>query len=283
MDFDFDDDVFVSKEKRTIPEQEPYTAKEEVDGWFHNFDSYEDLMMQRHGPNQLKSAIEHDYMYKRYERALDGALKYIELANTEDCKVSSTREMSEIAIHCALHLNRIDLAEQLTDTKQVSMETGSIFLEARVYAACPHRQDDAVSAIVRYQKLRKQDYQAWRLLATIMRCNDDQSMRNHIAKLAIERAIRIMTSSRWAMNVPVVKKRYEHELSILQSILHDIPGGDASKFLAWMMEEPLTDERMVQAGLTMFKPDDIDFIFRQAAKYSDQENEEDKERNPREL
>lgn len=32
MDFNFDDDVFVSKEKRTIPEQEPYTAKEEVDG-----------------------------------------------------------------------------------------------------------------------------------------------------------------------------------------------------------------------------------------------------------
>lgn len=76
-------------------------------------------MMQRHGPNQLKSAIEHDYMYKRYEKALDGALKYIELANTEDCKVSATREMSEIAIHCALHLNRLDLAEELTDTKQV--------------------------------------------------------------------------------------------------------------------------------------------------------------------
>lgn len=32
MDFNFDDDVFVSKEERTIPEQEPYTAKEEVDG-----------------------------------------------------------------------------------------------------------------------------------------------------------------------------------------------------------------------------------------------------------
>lgn len=76
-------------------------------------------MMQRHGPNQLKSAIEHDYLHKRYEKALDGALRYIELANTKDCKVSSTREMSEIAIHCALHLNRIDLAEQLTDTKQV--------------------------------------------------------------------------------------------------------------------------------------------------------------------
>lgn len=163
------------------------------------------------------------------------------------------------------------------------METGSIFLEARVYAACPHRHADAVSAIVRYQKLRKQDYQAWRLLATIMRCNDEQSMRNHIAKLAIERAIRIMTSSRWALNVPVVKKRYDNELATLQSILHEIPGGDASEFLAWMVQEPLTDERMVQAGLAMFRPDDIDFIFRQAAKYSDIENEEDKERNAREL
>ena len=76
-------------------------------------------MLERHGPNQLKSAIEHDYLHKRYEQALKSAIEYISLADSGRCKVTTNREITEIAIHCSVRCNRFDLAEQLLDRPQV--------------------------------------------------------------------------------------------------------------------------------------------------------------------
>ncbi|KAI9316609.1 hypothetical protein BX666DRAFT_177737 [Dichotomocladium elegans] len=292
-DFNFDDDVFISKAERQMPEQEPYEAKQEPHGWFHEFDSYETLMQERHGPNQLKSAIEHDYLYKRYDKALAGALKFIELTRAKQSKVSSTREMSEIAIHCALRLGRLDLAEQLVDEKQASFETGSLLLEARVYALCG-RPGDALAALVRYHALRKLDYNAWHLLARIVQdTKSDNSMRNHVAKLAIQRAIRIMTSSHWPLHIDHVKRRYERELVQLEALASQVQDSDPCKFIAWAKAGPITQERTAQVGLEVFACEDIEFIYQQTAKYygesaavSVEDEEEDNSteiRNPRDL
>ncbi|KAI8066958.1 uncharacterized protein B0P05DRAFT_580784 [Gilbertella persicaria] len=70
LGFDFDDEDFVTKEKEKINiSQVDYDAKVETDGWFHNHDkTIDQLMLEQHGPNQVRNAIEHDYFYKRYDR-----------------------------------------------------------------------------------------------------------------------------------------------------------------------------------------------------------------------
>lgn len=81
-------------------------------------------MLETHGPNQLKSSIEHDYLYKRYDRALSKCLEYIRVARTNDqCKVSGIKEISEIAMHCSVKLNKLDVLKELLDEKQVIKHT----------------------------------------------------------------------------------------------------------------------------------------------------------------
>ena len=78
-------------------------------------------MLEQHGPNQIRNAIEHDYFYKRYDKALTLALGFIRVAQTnKQCKVSGTKEMTDIAMHCAAKLNRLDVLEDLLDNKTVS-------------------------------------------------------------------------------------------------------------------------------------------------------------------
>lgn len=77
-------------------------------------------MLEQHGPNQIKHSIDHDYLYKRYDRALNTALGYIRVATTnKDCKVSGTKEVSEVAIHCAAKLNKLDVLKELLNNKSV--------------------------------------------------------------------------------------------------------------------------------------------------------------------
>lgn len=86
-------------------------------------------MTTRHGPNQIKLSIEHDYLYKRYARALNTSLEYIAAVEDDsiDCKVVNPREIIETAALCAMKLNDIETAMQCAD-KIVSAKT-LIFLQ----------------------------------------------------------------------------------------------------------------------------------------------------------
>ncbi|CAO3682800.1 unnamed protein product [Rhizopus microsporus] len=56
FNFNFDDDIFgETKEKQQVELSTiDYQAKVETDGWFHSDKSIEELMLETHGPNQLK-------------------------------------------------------------------------------------------------------------------------------------------------------------------------------------------------------------------------------------
>ncbi|KAI9259549.1 hypothetical protein BDA99DRAFT_560971 [Phascolomyces articulosus] len=305
--FEFDDDVFVTKAERIIPEQPPYVAKEETDGWFHKFDDYESLMLERHGPNQLKSAIEHDYFHKRYEKALKGALVFIEIADTGRSKVTANREMIEIAIHCAVRANQLDVAEKLLDRPQTTIEPGNMLVQARVYSLCG-RPDDALSALIRYHKLRRSDYHAWHLLATIMVNNsnnnnnssggvvvvEENNMQLHIAHAAIQRAIKTMTASQWTLSIDHVRRRYERELEELQTLGRSITEhqGNSELFFTWMEQQQqegscilLSQEQLTSKGLHAFHREDIEYIYESCIKYQvDQiDLEENEMRNVKDL
>lgn len=78
-------------------------------------------MLEQHGPNQIKSIIDYHYLYKRYDQALTAALEFIRVATTNKaCKVNGTKEISEIAMHCAAKLNRLDILKELLNNKSVS-------------------------------------------------------------------------------------------------------------------------------------------------------------------
>lgn len=77
-------------------------------------------MMEQLGPNEIKSSIDHDYFHKRYDSALTTALEFIRVATTnKDCKVSGTKEVSEVAMYCAAKLNRLDVLKDLLNNKSV--------------------------------------------------------------------------------------------------------------------------------------------------------------------
>lgn len=76
-------------------------------------------MLEQHGPNQLRSAIEYDYFYKKYDQALEQALQFIHIVkNNKKCKMTSTREISEIAMHCAAKLGKLDVLDELLSSNQ---------------------------------------------------------------------------------------------------------------------------------------------------------------------
>ncbi|KAL0084000.1 hypothetical protein J3Q64DRAFT_1638364 [Phycomyces blakesleeanus] len=208
--FDFDDDVFLTERIRSKPEtvKVEYEAKQETDGWFHSTKNYEVLMLERHGPNQLKSAIEHDYLYKRYERALEGA----------------------------------------------------------IYPHCNNRHGDALASLVDYSQQRRLDYAAWRQMAAIFmdawtkdkNLNENpEEMRINIAFLCLQRAHRIMTSSRWFLKSEFVRRRYERELKVLVKEMEAVEQGDAGQFVAWI-NGPKPNAKA--AGLGVYKWKDIEWI-----------------------
>lgn len=80
-------------------------------------------MLEQHGPNQIKSVIDYNYLHKRYDEALTAALGFIRVATTnKNCKVTGTKEISEIAMHCAAKVNRLDILKELLNNKSVSFD-----------------------------------------------------------------------------------------------------------------------------------------------------------------
>ncbi|KAI8890109.1 hypothetical protein K501DRAFT_328851 [Backusella circina FSU 941] len=264
--FDFDDDVFITKEEkeRVNVSNIQYQAKIDLDGWFDVKDKdLDSLMLEELGPSELKSSIEHDYLYKRYDRALEHALEYIRIVETNPkCKVKGTREMAEIAIHCADKLGKYDIVERLLDVKNPAQDIGLLLLKSRFYPKV-RRYHDALNSQVEYHKLRKLDYRMWLLMAQLFKdtaTTDDNNMKIHLAQLSIARSLHIFKSSRWKKQYAFVKHRFENELETLEALSKEIidKRGNANVFSKWMTTE---DKDVKAAGLDMFDWDDIEWIY----------------------
>ncbi|KAI8993579.1 hypothetical protein BDB01DRAFT_776774 [Pilobolus umbonatus] len=267
--FDFDDDVFVAKEKKKVTVSNlDYQAKVETDGWFHTDKNVNILMLEKQGPNQLKNSVEHNYLYKHYDKALEGALTFIDIARHNDkCKVNGTREMSEIAMHCAAKLNRLDLLGELLDIKVTVRDLGILLLRGRFFLLLG-RLRESMDSYIEYHKERKLDYRVWYDMADIFMKSAEKStknytheMRYHLANLSMLRAIHIFTSNRWKLHIDVVKRRYERDLNNMQARLDKsmAMGGDADIFSKWMSSGA---EGRECSGLEEFAWDDMVWIFK---------------------
>ncbi|KAG1180083.1 hypothetical protein G6F70_002998 [Rhizopus microsporus] len=282
FNFNFDDDIFgETKEKQQVELSTiDYQAKVETDGWFHSDKSIEELMLETHGPNQLKNSIEHDYLYKRYDIALDKCLEYIRVARTNDqCKVSGTKELVEMAMHCAAKLNKLDIINKLLDEKQSTVDTGLLLTRGK-FLPLVGRYKEAMHTYIEYHKERKLDYKVWNAMANVFMLsaeNDSekrQDMRYHLANLSMIRAIHIYTNSRWRNKIDFVKNRFEKELKSLEARLEITKErqGDADKFVEWMS----TDDKSIEdAGLSSFDWQDIIWIYKDWILRQDIEVEED--------
>lgn len=264
----FDDDIFEAEKVRNpiAPlqvQKASYTAKHEDHGWFHNEDSIAHLMTTRHGPNQIKLTIEHDYLYKRYARALKTSLEYIAAVEDDsiDCKVVNPREIIETAALCAMKLDDIETAMQCAD-KMNSRELGSLQTRGVVYMHGA-RYSDAISCFIQYNNMRALDYKPWRHMATtfLKSYNDepseDNKLRLHLADASLDRSLTILTSGVWP-NVDFARARYQREYDDLKELDSQIKelGGSASVFFAVMSA---TGES-VPSCLQLFQWDDIVWI-----------------------
>ncbi|CEP15760.1 hypothetical protein [Parasitella parasitica] len=287
--FDFDEDDFETKKERVIPEQMNYEAKIETDGWFHdNIKSVDDLMLEQHGPNKLKNAIEHDYFYKRYDKALTLALGYIRVVKTnEQCKVTGTKEITDIAMHCAAKLNRLDTLEELLDLdKSHTQDVGIYLLRAKFYplVGC---YSEALDTCIVYHKARKLDYRIWSIMADVFiksalrtpidSIHDD--MRYHLANLSMQRAVHIVKTSRWKKNIDFVKRRLEKDLQGLENKLQQTvdQGGNADKFVTWMssISGANQDKVVATAGLSEFGWQNVVWIYKDWALRQDLDLDDD--------
>ncbi|KAI8365864.1 hypothetical protein EDC96DRAFT_509076 [Choanephora cucurbitarum] len=268
--FDFDGDDFVTKEKAKINiAQVDYNAKLETDGWFHDHKkTVDELMLEQHGPNQIRNAIEHDYFYKRYDKALTLALGFIRVAQTnKQCKVSGTKEMTDIAMHCAAKLNRLDVLEDLLDNKTHVQDTGLFLVRGKFYPIIG-KYSEAMEAYVQYQRERKLDYRVWSGMAQVFmlsaaRRPAENEMRYHLANLSMQRAIHIFTNSRWNKRIDFVQARFQRDLATLETRLKETQqhGGQADKFVEWMNSSETKDKQQA-GGLEEFHWDDIMWIYK---------------------
>ncbi|KAF9187873.1 hypothetical protein BGZ51_000967 [Haplosporangium sp. Z 767] len=147
-----DDSLFCTPKQKTSSrkqapiEQGPYHAQIDVDGWFHRTNkSSEELMLQeKNGASKVKMRADHYYMLHQYQKAYDLAQEYCRIVATSGLnmshgdgglrrpeatkadigtvetgagvlKVTDSKEMLEMALRCALKLNRLEEAADLAD------------------------------------------------------------------------------------------------------------------------------------------------------------------------
>ncbi|KAI8089335.1 uncharacterized protein BX664DRAFT_332755 [Halteromyces radiatus] len=264
-DFNFDDDVFTTTtERKAIPLVVDYQAKQETDGWFHHLGDPQKLMHEKLGPAHLKYAIEHDYLHGRYQQALEKALLFINIVDSDDqCKVMNPREVVEMAIHSAGRLEDWEQVGKLLDRNQTTYELGSLLMKGRFYSKCG-RSPDAVSSLVEYSKQRKRDYNAWKWMcdACVMDKSKDKKMVIHLAHLTIQRALNIMTSFNWRLDIPVVKERYQREKQKMELKQNEIiqDGGNLDTFIEWIQSAEEKDRSLV--GLDDYAWQDLLWIYK---------------------
>ncbi|RKP15202.1 hypothetical protein BJ684DRAFT_14526 [Piptocephalis cylindrospora] len=120
----------------------PYTPKSEHDGWFHPISIDADLvtlMTSKHGPHQIKVAVEHHYMHRR------------------------CREWWEIGACAASKLGRHEEAALLIRHLAGSNEPGHHWSRSRILLAGGSIQE-GTGALREYLSLRPGDANGWRAL-----------------------------------------------------------------------------------------------------------------------
>ncbi|ORX50898.1 hypothetical protein DM01DRAFT_1324684, partial [Hesseltinella vesiculosa] len=264
-EFNFDDDVFSETvERKAIPLIKNYQAKIDEDGWFHDIGDIRERMTEKLGPGYVKSAIEHDYLHRRYKEALEKTLIYLDMIENDDrCTILGTREINEIGVLCGAKLGQWDLVEKLLDAKQTTFEVGSLLLRGRYYPKCG-RTVDGIANLVLYCQHRKRDYQAWRLMAeAYWHEREKGEMMLHLAHLCMTRSLRVMTTFPWRLDIPLIRNRFQNEKTKMEQFKDTIEqaGGQLDAFVAWM-EAPSDDsqaQRLKEQNLDGFSWEDLDW------------------------
>ncbi|KAF9350051.1 hypothetical protein BGX26_011728 [Mortierella sp. AD094] len=202
-----------SSKPKAILDQNPYYAQIDEDGWFHRTGkSVEGLMLQdKNGATKVKMRADHYYMFHQYQEAYDIALEYCrivannganiiagdsgvgrqdngaETAGSGVLRVTDSKEMHEMALRCALKLNKLGEAATLADELTIQ-DTGAVFLKAKAYMAVGRCNDAAL-----------------KLITTIL------------ALLSILRARHLMRASTWSQ-VDYAQARYDREMKAMSDL-----------------------------------------------------------------
>ncbi|KAG0249539.1 hypothetical protein BG011_009202 [Mortierella polycephala] len=297
--------------KQAPIEQGPYYAQIDKEGWFHRTSkSLEELMLQeKNGASKVKMRADHYYMLRQYQEAYDIAQEYCRIVATNDLnttqgdgglrrpeatkadigtlmigagvlKVTDSKEMLEMALRCAMKLNRFEEAAELADQLNLQ-DAGVVFLKAKAYMAVG-RFNDAALPLVQYQKARSRNsnYSIWRVLAECLHqsahwarlpsaeqqpttSRDSLSSLQYtsrndfdlLALISILRARHLMRASTWSQ-VSFVRMRYERELKAIEQqrhvlerdcglALHSSPSSGTDRDKALMLNDLTEYERKV--------------------------------------
>ncbi|KAF9166006.1 hypothetical protein BGX21_009280 [Mortierella sp. AD011] len=246
-----------SKPKATL-DQDPYYAQIDEDGWFHRTDkSVEELMLQdKNGATKVKMQADHYYMLHQYQEAYDIAQEYCrvvvnneanitagdgglrrqdnrgETAGSGVLRVTDSKEMHEMALRCALKLNKFGEAATLSDELTIQ-DTGAVFLKAKAYMAVG-RCNDAALMLVQYQKSRSSNYLIWKILGECLYQSakphysnssmeplstsmSEQQITTILALICILRARHLMRASTWSQ-VDYAQVRYDREMKAMNDL-----------------------------------------------------------------
>ncbi|RIB08894.1 hypothetical protein C2G38_2251721 [Gigaspora rosea] len=232
----------VSTEKTCI-------LKNDYDGWFHTSIQTNKLLTQKIGPNRLKQSIEYYYFHKNYKEALRLSLEYIDFVERCNIKgsnelnpnrLTSTRDMLEIAARSALKLGDIELAS--------SNEPGHMSFKGMIYAK-GGRFSDSIKCYIKYDQMRKNDYNTWKEIGNTLlsyyfqqQSSDFQSYSptiantfiTQIALLSFRRSLKIMTNSKWKTSVPFVNSRYTREKTQIEELIKRLEHIDAQEAFSFL-------------------------------------------------
>ncbi|CAG8589452.1 4025_t:CDS:2 [Cetraspora pellucida] len=234
--------------------------KNDYDGWFHSSIQTNKLLTQKLGPNRLKQSIEYYYFHKNYKEALRLSLEYIDFV--ESCnnkennelnpnRLTSTREMLEIAARSASKLGDIELAVKCVD-KLSSNEPGHMSFKGMIYAK-GRRFSDSIKCYIKYDQMRKNDYNTWKEIGnTLLSCHFQKTLSlqssnfqsysptitntfiTQMALLALHRSLKIMTTSKWKTSIPFVNSRYIREKNHIEESIKLLEHIDAQEAFSWL-------------------------------------------------
>ncbi|KAF9431095.1 hypothetical protein BGZ76_000583 [Entomortierella beljakovae] len=241
-------------------DQDPYYPQIDKDGWFHNTGcSVEESMLQdKSGATKVKMRADHYYMLHQYQQAYDIAIAYRKVIeeniinsaqgdggmqrreNRADAtggagavapsvlKVTDSKEMLEMALRCALKLEKFTEAAVLAD-ELTTQDVGAVLVKAKAYNAVG-RYNDAALRLVQYQKTRSSNYLIWKTLGECLyqsHCNTslnsgiERKSSLPLALISYVRARHLMHASTWP-EIDFARRRYDREMKELNNIISDL-------------------------------------------------------------
>lgn len=127
-------------------------------------------MESKHGPHQVKVAVEHHYMHRRYEEVLlivQSVLDYLKRTRSPKCTdqafATRCREWREIGAYAASKAGRHAEAKDLLGPFSTSNEPGHHWTRGKILCAGKEIEEGAM-ALRKYLSLRPGDANAWRVL-----------------------------------------------------------------------------------------------------------------------